>query len=241
MKKKKLILAIVSFFIVSTASIAHAFIFPQETRCLLIDFYDFEKEGNLYFRENIDLETKIHLQNLIIQAETRVGEFWEEKKTNPKFIYCESDEDYLKFGAPFMTPAAAILKFGSYVVISKDGIDLDILAHEISHTELYTRIGFFNNLSEIPVWFSEGLAMQVDHRNYYSTDSLKVKSNGFQNLPKVKEMVSYNQFGVGPIDEIMLNYSTAKYEVGKWYSKEKLKTFVENINEKKSFEKAYGE
>ncbi|MFK7775037.1 MAG: hypothetical protein AB8F94_23050 [Saprospiraceae bacterium] len=241
MKKKKHILAIISFFIVSTVSIAHAFVFPQETRCLLVDFYDFEKEGNLYFRENIDLETKIQLQNLISQAETRVGEFWEEKITNPKFIYCETDADYLKFGAPFMTPAAAVLKFGSYVVISKDGIDLDILAHEISHTELYSRIGFFNHLTNIPVWFSEGLAMQVDDRSYYSTDSLEVKSNHFQNLPEVKKMVSFNQFGFGSREEVQLNYATAKYEVGKWFSKEKIKIFVKKINAGSSFEEALGE
>ena len=239
MKRKKLTLVIISFLIVSSISIAHAFVFPQETRCLLIDFYNFEKEGNLYFRENIEFEKRIQLQNLISQAETRVEEFWEKKMTNPQFIYCDTNEDYLKFGAPFLTPAAAILKFESYVVISKDGIDLDILAHEIAHTELYSRIGFFNNLSEIPVWFSEGLAMQVDHRSYYSSDSLNVKSNVFQNLPKVEEMTSINQFAFGSRDEIILNYSAAKYEVGKWYSKEKLKSFVKKINDENSFEEAY--
>ena len=108
---------------VSTVSIAHAFILPQETRCLLIDFYDSENEENLYYRKNISPTTKAQLQTFIAQAEEKVGEFWEEKQTNPKFIYCETEEDYLKFGLPFMTPAVAILKFKSYIIISKSGID----------------------------------------------------------------------------------------------------------------------
>lgn len=138
-----------------------------------------------------------------------------------------------------MTPAAAHMKLGTYVIISKKGIDLDIISHEISHTELYERIGFYNREFKIPTWFDEGLAMQVDYRNYYSIDSLKKKSNNFENLPDVKKMNSYSQFGIGKREEVMLNYSTAKYEVGKWYTPEKLKTFVRKINKGNDFKNSY--
>lgn len=238
MKKMKILIAFFGILFI-TAGVAHAFVFPQQTRCILIDFYDFEQEGNLYYRSGLDKNSKIELQAIIKNAEKRVAEFWGKKTTNPKFIYCENDADYLKFGVPFMTPAAANMKLGSYVVISKDGVDLDIVAHELSHTELYERIGFFNREFKIPTWFDEGLAMQVDLRSYYSIEDLKSKSNNFQNLPDVKTMNSFIEFGKGTRAAIMLNYSTAKYEVHNWYTPKKLKKFIKEINNGGDFETAF--
>ena len=238
MKKIKLILA-TSFLFLTTIVIAHAFVFPQHTRCILIGFYDFEKEGNLYFRKNTNPTTIAELKTIIRQAENRVAIFWKENTSNPKFIYCENDEDYLKFGVPFLTPACANMKLGSYVVISKEGVDLDIIAHEISHTELFERIGFWNREFKIPTWFDEGLAMQVDYRNYYSKDTLQKQSNNFQNLPDVMKMNSYVEFGSGTLEVVKLNYATARFEIGKWYTPQKLSNFVQEINDGKSFSKAF--
>ncbi|MEN0050480.1 MAG: DUF1570 domain-containing protein [Bacteroidota bacterium] len=226
--------------ILAVTSVIHAFAFPQETRCILIDFHDFEQKDKLYYRANVEDATIIQLENLIEEAEARVADFWGEKTVKPKFIYCDTDEDYLKFGVPFLTPACANMKLGAYVVISSQGLDLDIIAHEISHTELYNRIGFFNRIRKIPTWFDEGLAMQVDWRNYYSTDSLKARTN-FENLPAVTQMQNPRQFGSGTIEKVQLNYSTSKHLIQQWYSKEKLDRFIDAINEGTSFEEAYSQ
>ena len=217
----------------------HSFALPQATKCLFVDFYPFEKEGKIYFPKGLSYEQKAELKNLIILAENRVAKFWGEKKTDPKFIFCNTQELYQKFGSHYPSPAAAIMHIGSYVVISNDGVDLDIISHELSHTELFERIGAWNRTFKIPVWFDEGLAMQVDHRSYYSLDTLKVLSNGFQSLPDVKSMDNYSQFGSGTREEVMMNYRAAKYEVAKWYSPEKLDSFIDAINEGNSFNEAY--
>lgn len=238
MKKRKIVF-LFTLILVLTVSLAHAFVFPQQTRCILIDYYEFENEGQLYYRPGLDEEIKNDIMLKIKEAEKRMVGFWGENLSQPIFIYCQNDEDYKKFGVPFMTPAAAHMKWGAYVIISKSGVNLDIIAHELSHTELYERIGFFNREFKIPTWFDEGLAMQVDHRDYYSIDTLRVKSNNFKELPDVKKMNSYAQFGNGTRKEVMLNYSTAKYEVSKWYTPEKLKNFVDKINSGSSFDDSY--
>lgn len=241
MRKKRIIkrvFFVISLFLVS-AGMIHAMVFPQETRCIFVDVYDFERNGSLYYRNNVSSETISQLKEIIEAAEIRVSQFWGEKTVEPKFIYCQDDEDYKKFGVPFMTPACANMKLGSYIVISKTGIDLNIISHEISHTELFNRIGFFNRVRKIPIWFDEGLAMQVDLRDYYSVDSLKAKSDGFKNLPKIEKMTSYKQFGSGTNKEVMLNYSTAKYVVNNWHSNKKLIQFINGINNGKSFDEAY--
>lgn len=225
--------------ILGITSIGHALVLPQATRCLFIDLYAFENEDGIYFREHVSQEKREELKSIISKAESRISDFWGGKYSTPKFIYCDSDEDYLKFGVPFLTPAAAVMHIGSYVVVSKEGCNLDIISHELSHTELFERIGLVNRSMEIPVWFDEGLAMQVDHRSYYSIDTLQALSNYFQALPNVKAMKDYSSFGSGSREEVMMNYRTAKYEVSKWYTPEKLESFIEKINDGKSFDEAY--
>lgn len=220
-------------------TIAHAIIFPQETRCILVDFYDFERDGDLYYRNDVDKGTINELKEIINQAKINVATFWKEKTVEPKFIYCEDDSDYKKFGVPYMTPACANMKLGAYVVISRNGINEDVISHEISHTELFNRIGFFNRLRKIPTWFDEGLAMQVDLRDYYSTDTLAAKTNDLVNLPDVTRLNAPNQFFIGTKKEVMLNYMTARYTVGEWYTDKKLEYFIKKINQGDSFEKAY--
>lgn len=176
MMKKALFTLLV---ILAIASIGHALVLPQATPCLFIDLYDFEKEGSIYFRKNVDREKREEIKSLITRSGVRVATFWGAKTSNPKFIYCNTDQDYLNFGSPFLTPAAAVMHLGSYVIIGKKGVDLDIISHELAHTELFERIGPMNRALDIPVWFDEGLAMQVDHRSYYSIDTLKVLSGNF--------------------------------------------------------------
>ncbi|MDG1719807.1 MAG: hypothetical protein P8I31_00945 [Bacteroidia bacterium] len=50
-------------------------------------------------------------------------------------------EDYRSFGSPFETPACAHLGINSFIVINKNGLDVDIISHELSYAELYARIG----------------------------------------------------------------------------------------------------
>jgi len=204
---------------------------------LLIDWYDFEKDGLLYYRADIPLSKIDSLKSFIKKAETRVGNFWGSYNAAPYIIYCDNDADYKKFGNPSMTPAVSFMNIEASIVIHRSGLNLDVMAHELSHTELFARVGFVNRERKIPVWFDEGLAMQVDWRQTYALDSLEVWTDGFIDLPNVQGMISYRDFSRG---DIKLNYSTAKYEVGKWYTPEKLETFIDIINRGGSFNSAFG-
>ncbi len=231
---------LVFLIIIPIAAFAHFIIFPQQTRSILIDYSDFKKEGRLYFNNNTPQNKVDTIKLLMHLASIRVAKFWGQKICNPKYIYCESDEDFKKFGSPYSVPALTHVKFGSYIVISNQGIDLDIIAHEISHAEFYERIGFYNWSFKIPRWFDEGLAMQNDNRSYYSEETLKLKSNNYKNLPDVQKLKSGKQFNEeGSLEQIMLNFMTAKHEVKKWYTKERLDKLINGLNSGKSFEDAY--
>ena len=226
-----------AFLLISiiSISIVHGFVRPQQTWVMLIDWYDFETDGLLYYRPDVERPTIDSLKAIITMAENRVGEFWGTYTTSPKIIYCDNDADYRKFGHPALTPAVAFMSIDAYIVVHPSGLNVDVIAHELSHTELFNRIGFIHRERKIPTWFDEGLAMQVDWRPTYSTDSLRSWTNGFMDMPNVKQMTSYGQFGSG---NIKLNYSIAKYEVGKWHTPENLETFVNMINDGASFSNA---
>jgi hypothetical protein len=234
----KTLLILLLFIPIST--ITHYLLFPQETRCILIVFSNFKKDGRLYFNPNNSQTTFDTVESLIRQASVRVAAFWGQETCNPTFIYCDSDKDFKKYGSPHSVPAVTQLKLGSYIVLSKEGADLDIIAHEISHAELYERIGFYKMTFKIPSWFKHGLAMQNDFRNYYSEDTLKMKSDNFRNLPQLKYLETDKQFYKGNLSQIMLNYMTAKHEIKNWYTKEKLDRLIKDLNAGKSFTEAYG-
>lgn len=234
-------IALVLLIVIPLSALAHFIIFPQQTRSILINYSSFKKDGRLYFNNNTPQSKVDSVKQLTELAANRVAVFWGQKTCNPKYIYCDSDEDFKKYGSPYAVPALTHLKLGAYIVISKQGIDLDIIAHEIAHAEFYERIGFYNWSFKIPRWFDEGLAMQNDNRNYYSEDTLKARSDNFKNLPDIKNFKSGKQFNEeGTHEQIMLNFMTAKHEVKNWYTKEKLDKLIKDINAGKGFNEAFG-
>lgn len=225
--------------LVPVAVWAHFIIFPQQSRAILIDYSDFKKDGRLYFNTATQQNKIDSLQTLITQANNRIAVFWGERSANPKFIYCDNAADFNKYSNAPDAPAVTHLKLGSYIVLSKDGVDLDIIAHEISHAEFYQRVGFYTWTFSIPPWFKHGLAMQNDYHNYYSEDTLKALSDNFKNLPNVKSFKKDDEFYAGTHKQVMLNYMTAKYEFINWYTKQKLDTLIKDLNSGKSFEEAF--
>lgn len=241
-KSRKLIVRVllIVIIIIPVSAFAHFILFPQKTRSILIPYSDFKKVGRLYFNSSTPLKKIDSIQSLIESAARRIASFLGDQKSNPIVIYCEQAEDFKKFGSPFLVPAVTHVIFNSYIVLSNEGAELDIIAHECTHAELYTQLGFYNWTFKIPRWFDEGLAMQNDYRNYYSEDTLKAKSDNFRNLPDLKNLKTGKQFSEdGTREQIMLNYMAAKHEVKKWYTREKLNKFIKDINAGKSFEEAY--
>jgi hypothetical protein len=238
-KKRFLRFLLIFTALVPLTCFAHFIIFPQETRSILIGFSDFKKDGNLYFNPSTSKNTVYSIESLVSKATERVSHFWGGEKSSPVFIYCEQPADFKKYSVNPGAPAIIYCKLGEHIVLSKDGIDLDIIAHEISHAELYARVGFYIWTFKLPDWFKHGLAMQNDLRNYYSIDTLKVRTNNFKSMPDITLFKTGAQFYRGTTDEIMIRYMTAKYFIGKWYTKEKLDRLINDLNAGKSFEESF--
>ncbi|MEO6327610.1 MAG: hypothetical protein ABIO55_01700 [Ginsengibacter sp.] len=237
-KKVFRVLLLILLFLPLLAA-AHFIAFPQETRCILIEFSDFKNKQNVYFGREVSPDIVQQLIKLRFSAEKNVSAFWKNADhIDYKLIYCEKQSDYENYGSAG-APAVAYMKMGGYVVIPKNMFDVNILSHEISHTVLYRKIGWYKLHFKIPTWFDEGLAMQVDNRDYYSIDTLLNKKSAGIILPDVMQMDTPEKFHSGSNDQVMLNYSTAKYVVHEWLKKNSLNAFIDSINKGYSFEKSY--
>jgi hypothetical protein len=193
--KKRLLRTLFIFLaLIPITALANFILFPQETKSILIDFSSFSRAGRLYFNHETKKSTIENIQSLVDSASTRVSRFWGGRMADPKFIYCEQDPDYKNYSVNPRAPAVTYCKWGTYVVLSKEGADLDIIAHEISHVELYTRVGFYNWTFKIPDWFKHGLAMQNDYTKYYSTDTLTAWTDHFKNMPVITKFKTGAQF-----------------------------------------------
>ena len=95
------------------------------------------------------------------------------------------------YGAVYSQPMIACLsepKFGlghtigstnfapllpSVIILNSTGQNVDVAAHEWAHAEFAHRVGFWRRNVQVPTWFDEGFAMQVDRREPYSQSALR--------------------------------------------------------------------
>ncbi len=239
MKKKIIRSFLIIFLMLPLLAAAHFFIFPQETRCILIRFADFDKQENIYFRHSTKVEKINTLLKIRSAAEERNNKFWKNNcLLNYRIIYCNTEKDFNDYGHPGV-PAVTQLKMGACVVLKDESLDIDILAHEIAHTVLYNNIGWYKTMFKIPIWFNEGLAMQVDGRSYYSIDTLLLKKKNGLVLPDVMQFKKTGDFFSGTSASVMLNYATAKFVVHEWLKTHSLKKFINAIDKGENFETAY--
>jgi hypothetical protein len=232
---------IITLVLLPLMTFAHFMVFPQETRCIFIPFSNLEKKQNVYYDRTINANQLENLFRLKKVAEDKVKRNWGENALlDYTLIYCNNEKLYNKYGTP-NTPATTQRKLGAYVVLSNDGVDEQIIAHEITHTILYNQLGWYKAILKIPTWFEEGLAMQVDDREKYSIDSLQIKLKNGLVLPDVSTIVTGAKFYSGDDEAITLHYVTAKYVVYEWLKTHSLSAFIKKMNEGVDFDVAYKE
>ena len=96
-------------------------------------------------------------------------------------------------------------------MVGPKGQNADVVAHELMHAEIADRVGYWGRFTQLPVWFDEGLAMQVDFRpRYVLRDKARAKTE------YVKTLSSASEFFVQDDDLLTKNYASAKAEVALW-------------------------
>lgn len=148
-------------------------IFPQVLRCSFVKYDSFNAlRPNVYVATTSSLQQQDSLKNYIKIAKKRIEDFWGTQQGEATIIFCDDLEKYRQYcrssegaGCTIGTP------IGSWIVLNKDGLNADVIAHEMSHDELMTRLGWWKTKTKIPTWFDEGLALMLDYRFVATQDS----------------------------------------------------------------------
>lgn len=123
------------------------------------------------------------------------------------------------------------------VFVGPKGQNIDVVAHELMHAEIAYRVGYWHRLTELPAWFDEGLAMQVDYRSRYDL------SNGTNtDSESVKKLWYARDFFIDNDEQLTKNYASAKYQVARWVTyvgNKSVYSQLERIKNQESFDAVF--
>ena len=140
------------------------------------------------------------------EARQRVARTYGELASNPVVIISSNFNRAERYGVKQPVPGTIhALPWGQYIPLNDEGNNVDVLAHELAHAETAHRVGYIKWILSLPVWFIEGVAMQVDYRERYNASG--------KNLPSMSTLTTGSEFHSG---DITLNYTAAKYELASW-------------------------
>ncbi|GAB3259614.1 hypothetical protein GCM10027347_23380 [Larkinella harenae] len=237
--------------------LAYFLTFPQIVRCQFIHYAsDFQRLAPAVWVDKTTPEhQRVYLLFEIHEARKRLEALWTSPpQSHATIIYCQTPEQYEQYchdsegaGCSLGTPWG-----DSWIVINPYGRNPDVLAHEMCHDELFTRLGWLKTQRQIPQWFNEGLAMMIDQRFTTAKDSLRryeefqdhwqQQSHGQQMVLELNELKSLKGFFSGEPDRVMLAYMTAGREVSRWLSvvgRSGLRKLVEAVERGDDFAMVY--
>jgi hypothetical protein len=233
-KLKRIAWSATTLLLVSTSALAA---YKYDTlACSLIDYSGFiQIEKNVYVSPDSSSEDRKELLSLIDQAKTRVITTYGQYSATPVIISgCSMNS--LGILASNEYASTKFLPWGSYMVLGPKGHSVDIVAHELVHSEIFELLGYWARTIKLPVWFDEGAAMQVDYRKQYD-------ANGVNDTERSIGKLRYSwDFFQGDDDQLTRNYARAKSEVRHLVSKvgdKGMFMLLKRMKQGESFDNAY--
>jgi hypothetical protein len=209
--KQTVLASIVAVAAATLASVAASF--PGPTSCLLVGASkQFVLKGDALVDSTSPVDHQDYLQ-LIYEGRKRIDVTFGKVEANPIVVFLgESNRigpfKLNSYGSTHLVGSRAC------VVIGTDGRSVDVVAHELMHAEVSHRMGYLAYVLDVPSWFDEGVAMQVDYRTRYSLSAQEATG-----AHHVRALTAASTFFVDDDEALTRNYSYAKYEVSKWLSR----------------------
>lgn len=209
MSNRVRILCIAFVVLIGAGATTFAYAFPGSVACSVVGLAGFDvlPDGSLV-QPSASGTQRRHLIALRAQAQARVASTYGATRARPKVLFLDDMNAFWPAGRN-ATASTDFLPGRTCVVIGPQGRNVDVLAHELVHAEVVDRLGFRRRMT-LPVWFDEGLAMQVDHRSTFDPPMDGWDSSFVRELDTAPE---FFQFEGG---KHVPNYAAAKQEVGLW-------------------------
>ncbi|SFL53594.1 hypothetical protein SAMN05216390_1423 [Lachnospiraceae bacterium KH1T2] len=156
-------------------------------------------------------------------------------------IICDDEKLISKLGGDHDTNTLLFDTKKNYISVSDEYLNIDIIAHELTHAELHTRLNM-KALKSIPTWFDEGLATQNDYREQYGLDAWIERTENGKNTIPLEDMDTSSEFYADSVEDRRFRFLNAKHEVGVWMDTHHQKGLLElfdKLNNGEEFNTAY--
>ncbi len=198
---KYLIVTLILLLVGASYSYAHV------VRLAFIDYSDFHVvNSNIYLSENLSPADEKTVVSLLKSARERIDERYGEPMADPLVVVLSSPEEKRDFGLYDVPGTLLFAPWSSYLLLSYQNGNIDVTAHELVHAEVVERVGYWKPQFDIPTWFDEGVAMQVDHRARYRMSG----SIGVSEFDRVVGLTAPGQFWRDNKEQNIDNYRGAK-------------------------------
>ncbi|WP_026052982.1 hypothetical protein [Ruminococcus flavefaciens] len=242
-KKKKIILCCcISLILLLLLAAVYIFQFTGLGYRMSVPYRSsFEKVAdNIYVNKNYSGNIKEAIQ-LTEEALERDRAFFGELQCTDTtiIIFCDDDKLLSKLDGDHDTKTSYTKK--NYISVSDEYLNIDIIAHELTHAELHTRLNV-KALKSIPTWFDEGLATQNDYREQYGLKAWIEQTDNGKNTVPLEDMDTGSEFYADPLEDRRFRYLNAKHEVSVWMDTHQQKGLLElldKLNKGEDFDSVY--
>jgi hypothetical protein len=234
-----------------------AWLFPSLWFCKTVAFSSLKPiDSRVYVSPYLNDKDYALLSRVIFRSERRVSHFFKGKESNPTIIVCTTQKEYSKYCSGYEGAGCSVAApWGeSFIILSREGLNVDVLSHEMSHAELVEKLGWWKTNWEIPQWFNEGLALMLDRR-FVNVSTPEARYEGYHDRwmleyskydspDQLDQMISMRGFFNRGEGGVMYAYMSAGLEVSYWLATmnpEGLPYFFELNKRGKSFKESYAE
>ena len=243
--KKKRVLLFITILLILAAVVAAVFQFTRFGYLKTVPYRSAFTEiaSHVYINRNYAGDRQ-ELLEMIEQAKDRVRTFFGDVFFQDKtfFIICDDEKLTRKLGEDHGTIIFSFPSETHYICISDEYLELDILAHEITHAELHTRLSA-EAQKAIPTWFGEGIALQNDYREKYSEAQWTQQTDNGKNAVALEDMDTPAEFYAGEAEDRRFRYLNAKHELDVWmtsHGQQGLLELLDRLNGGADFNTEYG-
>ena len=231
-KKKAILIVVFSLILLIAAAAAWFFQFnPTGYRMSISCRASFEEIlDNVYVNRNYT-GNRDEISDLIHEAKKRDTAFFG-SLTCPDhtvIIICDDEKLLAKLGGDHDTMMVSFPVKKSYISVSREYLTVDVLAHELTHAELYERLSG-EAYRRLPTWFHEGIALQNDYREQYRPEAWAEQTDNGRIIVTHEDMDTAAEFYSGTKEDRRFRYLNAKHDVSEWLEDHGLQGFLDMID-----------
>ena len=201
---------LIALFAVPTAAAAAVLALPGQTACAFVGLTGRHAFADGSLTESASEADRQRYLQLASDARARIEATFGAVESDPIIVFFNGSDGF----GPFQLNrygSAQMVGSHSCVMMGPKGQNVDVVAHELMHAELHSRVGYRRYLFEVPTWFDEGVAMQVDQRPRYA---LSPKQS--QTADYVRALTTNSLFTDADEERLVQNYASAKEVVARW-------------------------